>query len=52
MTTEDLKLKDEMQFRLSLLRLISIPGHKTNEPADSQESKQLETYCQLVRNAS
>jgi hypothetical protein len=52
MTNEDLNLKDEMQFRLSLLRLISIPGHATTEPAESQETKQLETYCQLANRAS
>ena len=49
MTNDDLSLKDEMQFRLSLLRLISIPGHASNSPAESQESRQLETYFQLVR---
>jgi hypothetical protein len=52
MTKEELSLKDEMQFRLSLLRLMSIPGHETNSPAESQESRQLETYCQLVKRTA
>jgi hypothetical protein len=41
-----------MQFRLSLLRLISIPGHQTSGPSESQESRQLETYYHLASKAS
>ena len=50
MRNENLNLKNELEFRLSLLRLLTEPHPPADELPASQESRQLEELVVMVES--